>query len=181
MIYTGTLKTPLGPITVAAENEALTGLWFFNQKYYPEGNLERTRIRGGGSRRNVPGQTSEWIDKPDYPLFKSLDSWLRDYFSGKNTKFDFKLDPRGTVFQKKVWKLLLKIPYGKTSTYGAIAKALAAEKGSSARAVGGAVGHNPISILIPCHRVIGSSGNITGYAGGIDKKMALFQLEGVEL
>jgi methylated-DNA-[protein]-cysteine S-methyltransferase len=162
MTYTSTLKTPLGPITVAAENEALIGLWFFNQKYYPR------------SRR------SEWIDKPDYPLFISLDAWLHDYFSGKNPKLDFKLDPRGTVFQKRVWKMLLKIPYGKTSTYGAIAKALGAEKNSSARAVGGAVGHNPISILIPCHRVIGASGNITGYAGGIDKKMALLQLEGVD-
>jgi methylated-DNA-[protein]-cysteine S-methyltransferase len=160
MLYTGTLKTPLGPITVAAENEALTGLWFFNQKYYPI-------------------QKSEWIDKPDYPLFKSLDAWLHDYFSGKKPKLDFKLNPQGTVFQKRVWKLLLKIPYGKTSTYGAIAKQLAAEKGSSARAVGGAVGHNPISLLIPCHRVIGASGNITGYAGGIDKKTALLKLEGV--
>jgi methylated-DNA-[protein]-cysteine S-methyltransferase len=166
MLYTSTLKTPLGPITVAAENEALTGLWFVNQKYYP-------------------CQRSEWIDKSDYPLFKSLEAWLRDYFSGKNPKPDFKLDPRGTVFQKRVWKLLLKIPYGKTSTYGAIAKGLAglpnrqvAEKSSSARAVGGAVGHNPISILIPCHRVLGASGNITGYAGGIDKKRALLQLEG---
>jgi methylated-DNA-[protein]-cysteine S-methyltransferase len=159
MIYTCTLKTPLGPITAAAENEALTGLWFFNQKYYP-------------------CQTSEWIDKSDYPLFKSLDAWLCDYFSGKNPKLDFKLDLRGTVFQKRVWKMLLKIPYGKTSTYGAIAKALAAEKGTSARAVGGAVGHNPISLLIPCHRVLGASGNITGYAGGIDKKRALLKLEG---
>jgi methylated-DNA-[protein]-cysteine S-methyltransferase len=158
MLYTTTLKTPLGPITVAAENEALTGFWFLNQKYYP-------------------GQTSEWIDKPDYPLFKSLDAWLGDYFSGKNPKLAIKLDPRGTVFQKRVWKLLLKIPYGKTSTYGA----LAAAAGSSARAVGGAVGHNPVSLLIPCHRVIGASGIITGYAGGVDKKMALLRLEGVEL
>jgi methylated-DNA-[protein]-cysteine S-methyltransferase len=162
MIYTSSLNTPLGPISVAAENEALTGLWFFNQKYYP-------------------GQKSEWIEKSDYPLFKFLDAWLRDYFAGKNPKPDFKLDPRGTVFQKKVWNKLLKIPYGKTSAYGAIADQLAAEKRSSARAVGGAVGHNPISILIPCHRVIGSSGNITGYAGGIDKKIALLQLEGTEL
>ncbi|GHU66849.1 methylated-DNA--protein-cysteine methyltransferase [Spirochaetia bacterium] len=162
MIYTATLKTPLGSITVAAENEALIGLWFFNQKYYPV-------------------QKSAWIEKPDYPLFKSLDAWLGDYFSGKNPRIDFKLEPQGTVFQKRVWKLLLKIPYGKTSAYGDIAKALAAEKKSSARAVGGAVGHNPISILIPCHRVIGASGNITGYAGGIDKKIALLKLEGVEL
>jgi methylated-DNA-[protein]-cysteine S-methyltransferase len=158
MLYTSTLKTPLGPITAAAENESLTGLWFLKQKYYP-------------------CQTPEWIEQPDYPLFKSLDALLGVYFSGKNHKGDFKLDPRGTDFQKQVWKQLLKIPYGKTSSYGALAKA--AEKGSSARAVGGAVGHNPISILIPCHRVIGASGNITGYAGGIDKKRALLQLEGV--
>ncbi|WP_001899333.1 methylated-DNA--[protein]-cysteine S-methyltransferase [Leadbettera azotonutricia] len=162
MIYTSTLKTPLGPITVAAENEALTGLWFFNQKYYP-------------------CQTAEWIDKSDYPLFKSLDSWLGDYFAGKNPKLDFKLNPWGTVFQRRVWNKLLKIPYGKTSTYGAIAAQLEAEKRSSPRAVGGAVGHNPISILIPCHRVIGSSGNITGYAGGIDKKLALLRIEQIFL
>jgi methylated-DNA-[protein]-cysteine S-methyltransferase len=159
MIYTCTLKTPLGPITAAAENDALTGLWFVKQKYYPR-------------------EKSEWIDKPDYPLFKSLDAWLLDYFSGKNPKLDFKLNPQGTVFQKRVWKLLLKIPYGKTSTYGTIAKALAAEKSTSARAVGGAVGHNPISIIIPCHRVIAGTGSLTGYAGGIDKKRALLQLEG---
>jgi methylated-DNA-[protein]-cysteine S-methyltransferase len=159
MIYTSTLKMPLGSMTAAAEDEALIGLWFFKQKYYPE-------------------QKSEWIKRADYPLFKSLDAWLRDYFSGKNPRLDFKLNPQGTDFQKRVWKLLLKIPYGKTSAYGAIAKALA---NSSARAVGGAVGHNPVSILIPCHRVIGSSGNITGYAGGVDKKIALLRLEGVEL
>jgi methylated-DNA-[protein]-cysteine S-methyltransferase len=162
MIYTSTLKTPLGAITVLAEDNALTGLWFVRQKYYPE-------------------QKSEWIEKPDYPVFKSLEAWLLAYFSGKNLKHNFKLNPHGTDFQKRVWKLLLKIPYGKTSSYGAIAKQLAAEQGlaiMSARAVGGAVGHNPISILIPCHRVIGSTGNITGYAGGIDKKKALLQLEG---
>jgi methylated-DNA-[protein]-cysteine S-methyltransferase len=154
---------------VAAENEALTGLWFANQKYYP-------------------GKKPEWIDKPDYPLFKTLDAWLHDYFAGKNPRLNFKLEPQGTVFQKRVWKLLLKIPYGKTSSYGVVAKTLAglpdrqtADKGSSARAVGGAVGHNPISILIPCHRVIGASGNITGYAGGIDKKIALLKLEGIEM
>jgi methylated-DNA-[protein]-cysteine S-methyltransferase len=158
MIYTSTLKTPLGPITAAAENEAVTGLWFFNQKYYPD-------------------KKSAWIEKPDYPLFKSLDAWLHDYFQGKNPKLNIKLDPKGTDFQKRVWKLLLKIPYGKTSTYGAIAN----DMDSSARAVGGAVGHNPISLLIPCHRVIGAAGNITGYAGGIDKKTALLKLEGIEL
>ena len=162
MIYAGTLKTPLGSMTAAGENDALTGLWFVNQKYYP-------------------GQRAEWLDKPDYPLFKALDAWLADYFAGKNPKADFKLDPRGTVFQKRVWDILLQIPYGKTSTYGAIANQLAAEKASSPRAVGGAVGHNPISLLIPCHRVIGASGNITGYAGGIDKKRALLKLEGAGL
>jgi methylated-DNA-[protein]-cysteine S-methyltransferase len=162
MIYTGTLKTPLGPMTAAAENETLTGLWFVNQKYYP-------------------GQKSEWIEKPDYPLFTTLDAWLGDYFAGKPPKLASKLAPQGTAFQKRVWDELLQIPYGKTSTYGAIANQLAAEKRSSARAVGGAVGHNPISLIIPCHRVIGASGNITGYAGGIDKKLALLRLEGVEL
>jgi methylated-DNA-[protein]-cysteine S-methyltransferase len=177
-IYTCTVDTPLGAMTASAEDDALTGLWFIGQKYYPEG------------RRNVP-QTAGWTDKPDYPPFAALRAWLDSYFAGKSPPpiegrlpacaGALRLNPRGTLFQKAVLEQLLAIPYGKSSTYGEIAKKIAAGRGlssMSAQAVGGAVGHNPVSILIPCHRVLGAGGNLTGYAGGLDKKKALLGLEG---
>jgi methylated-DNA-[protein]-cysteine S-methyltransferase len=158
--FTFMIETPLGKILAAAEDNALTGLWFIGQKYFPAG-------------------TGAWSSKPDHPVFVSLKSWLDDYFAQKNPKNRIQLKPAGTVFQQAVWKLLLEIPYGQTSTYGAIASRLAAAgKKASAQAVGGAVGHNPISLLIPCHRVIGSDGSLTGYAGGLEKKRALLELEG---
>ena len=155
------IKTPLGQILASAEDGALRGLWFIGQKYYPS-------------------NSGNWINKPDDPIFISLKTWLEDYFTGKKPKITFPLSPPGTDFQQAVWKLLRKIPYGKTTTYGTIAKQLN-ESGikASAQAAGGAVGHNPISILIPCHRVLGADGNLTGYAGGLEKKQALLELEGV--
>ncbi len=161
MIYTCTIHTALGRMTASAENEALTGLWFIGQKYYPS-------------------RTNTWTDEFNYPVFTTLRIWLEEYFSGINPMFNLKIEPQGTSFQKAVWKILLEIPSGQVTTYGEIAKKLAITQGlssMSAQAVGGAVGHNPISILIPCHRVIGSNGSLTGYAGGIDKKKALLQLE----
>jgi len=143
-----------------AEDGALKGLWFTGQKYFP-------------------AAAENWINKPNYPVFVVLKAWLKDYFARKKPKNSFPLLPQGTDFQQVVWKLLLEIPYGKTTSYGAIAKQLNA-KGikASAQAVGGAVGHNPISILIPCHRVLGADGSLTGYAGGLEKKLALLELEG---
>jgi len=162
MIYTCKIDTTLGVLTTSAENNKLTGLWFAGQKYYPS-------------------QTDSWINKPDYPVLKELKLWIKEYFEGKNPSLqNIKLEPFGTIFQKNVWKILLKIPYGKITTYGEIAKQIARKKGlfsMSSQAVGGAVGHNPISILIPCHRVLGATGNLTGYAGGIDKKEALLRIE----
>jgi len=158
--FTFVTETPLGRIQAAARNNALTGLWFIGQKYFPSG-------------------TEAWSCKPDHPVFVSIKSWLEDYFAKKKPKVKIPLTPAGTDFQQAVWKLLLEIPYGKTSTYGAIASHLAAAgKKASAQAVGGAVGHNPISLLIPCHRVLGSDGSLTGYAGGLEKKRALLELEG---
>lgn len=165
MTYTCTIKTPLGDMTAAAADGKLTGLWFMGQKYYPE--------RTGG-----------WAEKPDYPVFASLRAWLADYFAGKGDLPGLPLDPPGTPFQKEVWEALLAIPRGRISTYGAIAGQMAARRGlpsMSAQAVGGAVGHNPISLVIPCHRVVGSDGSLTGYAGGLDKKKALLRLEGAAL
>jgi len=162
-MYTFIADTPLGAIRAAARDNTLRGLWFTGQKYFPPG-------------------TETWRNTPDYPVFVSLKSWLNDYFAGKIPKTKVPLSPEGTDFQQAVWKLLLSIPYGKTTTYGAIAARLAsAEKKASAQAVGGAVGHNPISLLIPCHRVLGADGSLTGYAGGVDKKRSLLELEGVSL
>jgi methylated-DNA-[protein]-cysteine S-methyltransferase len=165
LIFTCSLETPLGPMMVRAENEALTGLWFAGQKHYPS-------------------FCNTWIEAPDYPVFSQLRAWLRDYFQGTNRKPEIELEPCGTAFQQEVWRILIKIPLGQILTYGAIAREIGLLRGStrlSAQAVGGAVAHNPISILIPCHRVIGQNGSLTGYAGGIDKKKALLKLEGVEL
>ena len=156
MVCTTTIDTPLGKMRAAAENDALTGLWFIGQKYYP-------------------GQTAGWTESREHPALESLRVWLVDYFAGKRPEPDAQIAPSGTGFQKSVWDMLTQIPYGQTTTYGEIARRLGCK---SARAVGSAVGHNPISILIPCHRVIGSNGSITGYAGGIDKKRALLRLEG---
>lgn len=156
------IPTPLGDMIAMAEEDALGGLWFVGQKYAPA--------------------AQEWIDDPDHPLFGELRSQLAAYFAGKRLLFDLPVAPRGTPFQTAVWTLLRSIPAGTTTTYGALARQLAqAREGRlpSAQAVGGAVGHNPVSIVIPCHRVMGAGGSLTGYAGGLDRKTALLELEGL--
>lgn len=161
MIYTSVIESPLGAIRLSGEKDALTGLWFVGQKYYPS-------------------KLESWINKPEYKIFKEVGYWLEDYFSGKKNSYLPRIKPKGTEFQKVIWKTLLEIPYGSITTYGKIAKKVANLRGlcsMSAQAVGGAVGHNPISILIPCHRVVGSNGSLTGYAGGIEKKKVLLNLE----
>jgi methylated-DNA-[protein]-cysteine S-methyltransferase len=161
MQYTCTIETPLGPMRAAAEAAALTGLWFVGQIYYPL-------------------KTDTWIDKPDYPVFASLKTWLKAYFAGNNPPVELALAPQGSQFRHRVWHMLREIPYGQTCTYGAIARRISKEltvPAISAQAIGGAVGHNRISLLIPCHRVIGAKGRLTGYAGGIEKKQALLELE----
>ena len=158
-MYTLITDTPLGKIQIAAEENALKGLWFIGQKYFPTG-------------------TEAWIKENDYPVFLSLKAWLAEYFAGKKPEMRIPLSPIGSDFRQTVWKILLEIPYGKTLTYGVISDRLTASgRKASAQAVGGAVGHNPISILIPCHRVLGSDGSLTGFAGGIEKKRALLELE----
>ena len=158
-MYTFVTDTPLGKIRAAASDNALCGLWFIGQKYFPI-------------------NTEEWINKPDYPVFVLLKAWLKEYFKGQEPATQIPLAPCGSAFRQAVWAQLRKIPYGKTTSYGAIAAGLFAGKKASAQAVGGAVGHNPISIIIPCHRVIGADGSLTGYAGGLEKKRALLELEG---
>ena len=153
-------NTQLGTMRAAAEDNSLMGLWFTGQKYYPQ-------------------NTEAWTEANDYPVFVRMRAWLKDYFTGKKPGNSISLAPNGTEFQKKVWQLLLEIPFGSTTSYGAISSRLVSLGiKASAQAVGGAVGHNPISILIPCHRVLGADGSLTGYAGGIEKKRALLELEG---
>ena len=156
MLFLTHYASPLGPILLAADETGLTGLWFEGQKYFP-------------SFLGVDYQEKET------PVLTETVRWLDVYFSGKDPGFLPPLHPQGSPFRQTVWDILLTIPRGQTITYGEIARRLGVR---SAQAVGGAVGHNPISILIPCHRVVGSDGSLTGYAGGFDRKTRLLQLEG---
>lgn len=162
MQYIYTYYSPIGNLTLASNGIDLTGLWFDGQNYF-------------GSTLEPERQTKS------LPIFQQVSLWLDDYFAGKHPKATIPLSPVGSPFRQAVWNLLLGIPYGQVTTYGAIAKQLQQQTGKSvsAQAVGGAVAHNPISILIPCHRVISASGNLTGYAGGLEKKSYLLQLEGI--
>ena len=165
MIYTWHYKSPMGDITMAGEEHALTGLWFDGQKYFAAG---------------MPGECAE----EETPVFKEARRWLDTYFDGKEPDFTPPLSPQGSPFRMTVWDILLKIPYGETITYGRISEIMAKKMGRenmSAQAVGGAVGHNPISIIIPCHRVVGKGGSLTGYAGGIDRKIGLLVLEKADM
>jgi methylated-DNA-[protein]-cysteine S-methyltransferase len=155
MDYTAQYQSPLGGIMMASDGKTLIGLWFEGQKYYAE------------------GLSPEHAEKP-LPVFEACERWLELYFNGQAPDFTPALAPRGTAFQKRVWDILLTIPYGQTLSYGDIAEKLG---GTSARAVGSAVGRNPISLVIPCHRVLGADGSLTGYAGGIDRKRRLLELE----
>ena len=162
MEYTSKYKSPLGDILLAADDEGLTGLWFVGQKYFALG-LDK------GSREE------------ELPVFHEVKKWLDIYFSGKRPDFMPDLHFVGTEFQNEVWEIMCTIPYGKTMTYGEIAGIIARKREKKtmyAQAVGSAVGHNRISVIVPCHRVIGSNGNLTGYAGGIDKKIKLLEMEG---
>ena len=150
-------NTILGKVYLASDGDYLTGLWFEAQKYFPSSILQVEKA-------------------PDLEVFKKTNQWLKLYFAEKKPDFTPPLNPSGTAFRHKVWDILLDIPYGEIITYGEIAKKLNVK---SAQAVGGAVGHNPISIIIPCHRVVGASGNLTGFAGGLDKKIWLLKNEGV--
>lgn len=167
MIYVSECKSPLGKITLASDGENLIGLWIEGQKYYFS-NLKQ-----------------EIIKKDDLEIFDKTKKWLDRYFNKEKPQIsELKLAPIGNEFRQNVWKILKEIPYGETTTYGEISKQLAKnmkKEKMSAQAVGGAVGHNPISIIIPCHRVVGKSGSLTGYAGGIDKKVRLLEIEGVDM
>jgi len=161
MTYTQWYASPLGRILLAADSTALTGLWFDGEKYFAR-YLEKRH------------------EEKETALLQKTKRWLDIYFNGMEPDFSVPVYFNGTDFQNEVWKILCTIPYGQTLTYGEIAKRIAAKRGiprMSAQAVGGAVGHNEISIIVPCHRVIGSDGKLTGYGGGLDKKTYLLELE----
>lgn len=161
MQYTTFYESPIGRMLLAADDTGLTGLWFEGQKYFAR-CLDRES------------------EEKELPVFTEAKRWLDIYFSGKEPDFTPPLHFIGTDFQKEVWEILCAIPYGQTMTYGAIADRLAKKRGlshMSAQAVGGAVGHNNLSIIVPCHRVVGSDGSLTGYAGGIERKTFLLNLE----
>ncbi|MCF1621331.1 methylated-DNA--[protein]-cysteine S-methyltransferase [Tetragenococcus koreensis] len=157
MIYMNKTDSPLGPLVLTSDGENLTGLWFENRSTIQE----------------------SWQEK-ELPIFTETQSWLQEYFTGKDPAWMLPVKPEGTDYRKNVWKALLEVPYGETASYKDIAQmvdAASPDRKTSARAVGGAVGKNPISIIIPCHRIIGSDGDLTGYGGGIDRKIKLLELE----
>ena len=164
MPFMTTLPSPVGTLTLASDGEALTGLWLEGQKYFGAG-LPDTAVRAA-----------------ELPVFQAAEAWLAAYFSRSPLPALPPLAPRGTPFRQAVWQLLREIPYGTVTTYGALAQTLR-DRGISAaaQAVGGAVGRNPISILIPCHRCVGSGGSLTGYAGGVARKRFLLELEGADM
>lgn len=167
MIYTTTYNSLVGNLLIAAKDNKLIGLWIENQKYYLSSFKE------------------EMSEREDVEVLTKTKKWLDRYFNREKpdiNELDIKLI--GSEFRKNVWEILKTIPYGEVITYNDIAKKIAKQKGiskMSAQAIGGAVGHNPISIIVPCHRVFGTNGSLTGYAGGIEKKIQLLELEGIDM
>ena len=165
MTFTQHYDSPLGGMLLAADEIGLTGLWFGGQKYFARG---------------LPAERTE----RSTPVLTEAKRWLDLYFSGREPDFIPPLHPTGSAFRRAVWQILLQVPYGQTITYGEIARQLAEKRGlarMSAQAVGGAVGHNEVSVIIPCHRVVGTNGSLTGYAGGIGKKVRLLELERADI
>lgn len=159
------ISSPLGEITLRSDGEALTGLWFVDDKHYGDKDIQGAKIA-------------------ELPVFALTEKWLGAYFAGAKPDVDVPLRFAGSDFQERVWEILQNIPYGQLVTYGAIAREIAAQKGlarMSAQAVGGAVGRNPLCIIVPCHRVVGASGSLTGYGGRMWRKVRLLELEGVDM
>lgn len=164
MYYKSKYDSPIGPLYIVADETSLAGLWMEEQKYF-QATIKKEELIIEETK--VTRKTAEWLER---------------YFHGEQPRLhELPLNPHGSEFRQQVWQILCEIPYGKTTTYGEIAKRIAEKRGiktMSAQAVGGAVGHNPIGIIIPCHRVIGKDGSLTGYAGGLDKKIWLLNHEG---
>lgn len=160
MYFATDYESPLGRLLIVSDGQAICGVWFYDQKHFKSSLDEKP------------------VFSDDLTIFKTAKTWFDDYFKGLNPKIDFKLKPQGSEFRRKVWNILAEIPYGETMSYGEIAGIISPEM--SPRAVGGAVGHNPIAILIPCHRVLGANGKLTGYAGGLGRKIELLRVEKIK-
>ena len=167
MYYSTTYLSPVGALTLACDGKNIVGLWIEGQKYYGA------------------AMSGKMVEKSDIPVFGKAKNWLDRYFNGKKPLVsELPLAPVGGKFRQMVWDVLREIPYGEVVTYGGIAEKIAAKTNRasmSAQAVGGAVGHNPISVIIPCHRVVGTNGSLTGYAGGIGIKVKLLELESADM
>ena len=167
MYYSTHYHSPLGSLMLASDGDNLIGLWIEGQKYFAAKVAE------------------EISEKDDLPVFSDVKTWLNQYFAGEKPAIsDLPLAPVGGAFRQSVWDILCEIPYSEVITYGEIARRMAVRmnrKSMSSQAIGGAVGHNPISIIIPCHRVVGANGSLTGYAGGIDNKIKLLEHEGADM
>lgn len=165
MHYISKYNSPFGEITIASDGDCVIGLWFEGQKYFA-------------------ATLNENCSEKELPIFHNIKMWLDDYFACKNSPMNEQISLKGSPFQQAVWRVLQRIPYGHMMTYGEVANVVAKELGKrwmSAQAVGNAVGHNPISIVVPCHRVVGSNGKMVGYAGGIERKIGLLKLEQSDL
>lgn len=158
MYYSTNYASPIGEMFIVSDGEAICGAWFCGQKHFKS-------------------MIDDYVQNDDLAIFKEVKQWFDDYFNGLNPEIHFNLEPSGSQFRKRVWNILSEIPYGETLTYGEIASMISPTM--SAQAVGGAVGHNPIAVIIPCHRVLGANGKLTGYAGGIDRKIELLKLENI--
>ncbi len=154
------IETPLGAVRIVARGDAIAGVWFDGQKYDA-----------------VPG--AAWREAPNDPMLRDAARQLKEYFAGRRARFDLALAPRGTAFQQSVWREIAMVPAGRTASYGDLARRIG--RPSAVRAVGAAVGRNPLSLVVPCHRIVGSDGSLTGYAGGLERKRSLLALEHVEV
>ena len=187
MYYRTDYMSPVGKLSLVSDGECLIGLWIEGQKYFQstlsEGDVEKkgNKVEAGKELR----MNDSILQQVEDHVLRLTQDWLDRYFAGgKPDVSELPLAPAGSEFRRVIWRLLCEIPYGEVVTYGELAKKAAAAIGRermSAQAVGGAVGHNPISIIIPCHRVVGADGSLTGYAGGVDKKAWLLELEGVDI
>ncbi len=164
--YLAEMASPIGDLSLAGDATGITGLWLQGQRHFA----------------STLSSDAQRVAVADIPAFVMAATWLHEYFEGHDPGFMPPLAPKGSVFRQMVWDILREIPYGQTTTYGAIARQLAERTGrrQAAQAVGGAVGHNPISIIVPCHRVVGTDGSLTGYAGGVERKRRLLVLEGID-
>lgn len=187
MYFSTKYISPVGTLLLAANEEGLVGLWIEGQKYYgaslPESPVQLDL--NTDANLQISGERAEEPAKKAARILRMAAQWLDKYFKGEKPVIaELPLAPIGSEFRQRVWQILCEIPYGEIITYGDIAKRMAKLMGRetmSAQAVGGAVAHNPISVIIPCHRVVGTDGSLTGYAGGIDKKIQLLKMEGVDL